>query len=52
LTQSHWIGGHGFEFLDLTLEPPAADPERIDAAAIRAARAGRRTGSGGRAATR
>jgi sugar phosphate isomerase/epimerase len=32
-----WIGDHGFDFVDLTLEPPAADPDQIDVAAIRAA---------------
>ena len=32
-----WIGQNGFDFVDLTLEPPAADPEQIDVDAIRAA---------------
>ena len=32
-----WIGQHGFDFVDLTLEPPAADPGQIDPAAVRAA---------------
>jgi sugar phosphate isomerase/epimerase len=32
-----WIGCNDFDFVDLTLEPPAADPEKIDVDAIRAA---------------
>ncbi len=32
-----WIGENGFDFVDFTLEPPRADPDEIDAAAIRAA---------------
>ena len=32
-----WIGRHGFDFVDLTLEPPAAAPDHIDPAAVRAA---------------
>ena len=32
-----WIGSHGFDFVDLTLEPPAAAPDRLDVAAVRAA---------------
>jgi sugar phosphate isomerase/epimerase len=32
-----WIGDVGFDFVDFTLEPPAADPDRIDVAAVRAA---------------
>ncbi len=32
-----WIGQHGFDFVDLTLEPPAAAPDHIDPAAVRAA---------------
>lgn len=32
-----WIGKHGFDFVDLTVEPPAADPDDIDVEAIRAA---------------
>jgi sugar phosphate isomerase/epimerase len=31
-----WIGQHGFDFVDLTLEPPAA-PDHIDPGAVRAA---------------
>ena len=32
-----WIGLHGFDFVDFTLEPPGADPSEIDLEAIRAA---------------
>lgn len=32
-----WIGSQGFDFVDFTLEPPAADPDRIDPDAVRAA---------------
>jgi sugar phosphate isomerase/epimerase len=32
-----WIGQQAFEFVDLTLGPPAADLDEIDSAAIRAA---------------
>lgn len=32
-----WIANLGFDFVDLTLEPPAAAPWRIDPAAIRSA---------------
>ena len=32
-----WIGQSGFDFVDFTLEPPAADPEQVDVNAIRAA---------------
>jgi sugar phosphate isomerase/epimerase len=37
LDEIEWIGNHGFDFVDFTLEPPAADPDQIDADAIRAA---------------
>jgi sugar phosphate isomerase/epimerase len=37
LDEIEWIGTNGFDFVDLTLEPPAADPSQIDAGAIRAA---------------
>lgn len=37
LDEIEWIGTHGFDFVDFTLEPPAAAPEQIDAKAIRAA---------------
>ena len=32
-----WIGQRGFDFVDFTLESPAAGPDQIDAAAVRAA---------------
>ena len=32
-----WIGEHGFDFVDLTLEPPGAAPEQVDVDAIRSA---------------
>jgi hypothetical protein len=37
LEEIDWFGRHGFDFVDFTLEPPAADPDQIDPAAIRAA---------------
>ena len=37
LEEIAWFGRHGFDFVDLTLEPPAADPGQIDPAAMRAA---------------
>jgi sugar phosphate isomerase/epimerase len=37
LEEIEWIGKHGFDFVDFTLEPPAADPDQIDPAAVRAA---------------
>lgn len=37
LEEIHWIGEHGFDFVDFTLEPPAVDPDRIDPKAIIAA---------------
>jgi len=30
-----WIGRHGFDFVDFTLEPPAADPETLNPESIR-----------------
>ena len=36
VAEIEWIGTHGFDFVDFTLEPPAADPDQIDADAIRA----------------
>jgi len=30
-------GRHGFDFMDFTLEPPAADSDQIDPSAVRAA---------------
>jgi sugar phosphate isomerase/epimerase len=37
LEEIDWFGRHGFDFVDFTLEPPAADPDQIDPRAIRAA---------------
>jgi sugar phosphate isomerase/epimerase len=37
LKEIAWIGGQGFDFVDFTLEPPAADPDQIDLTAVRAA---------------
>ena len=37
LEEIEWIGKNGFDFVDFTLEPPAADPSQIDPAAVRAA---------------
>ena len=37
LEEIDWFGRHGFDFVDFTLEPPAADPGQIDPAAVRAA---------------
>lgn len=37
LEEIEWIGTHGFDFVDFTLEPPAADPDQISPKAIRAA---------------
>jgi sugar phosphate isomerase/epimerase len=37
LAEVEWIGRHGFDFVDFTLEPPAADPDRIDLDAVRSA---------------
>src|SRR5687768_11205049 len=37
LGEIDWVGAHGFDFVDFTLEPPAADPDRIDPEAVRAA---------------
>ena len=36
LEEIDWFGRHGFDFVDFTLEPPAADPDQIDPAAVRA----------------
>jgi sugar phosphate isomerase/epimerase len=35
LQEIDWFGQHGFDFVDFTLEPPAADPDQIDLRAIR-----------------
>ncbi len=32
-----WIGQNGFDFVDLTFEPPSADPQQINVGAIRSA---------------
>src|ERR1700730_11429519 len=37
LEEIEWIGKQGFDFVDFTLEPPAADPDQIDPVAVRAA---------------
>jgi sugar phosphate isomerase/epimerase len=37
LEEIEWIGRNGFDFVDFTFEPPAADPDDIDANAIGAA---------------
>jgi sugar phosphate isomerase/epimerase len=37
LEEISWFGKQGFDFVDFTLEPPAADPDQIDSAAIRGA---------------
>ena len=35
ITEIEWIGRHGFDFVDFTLEPPDADPDMIDPEAVR-----------------
>lgn len=37
LSEIQWMGRMGFDFIDLTLEPPAAYVRRLDLAAVRAA---------------
>ncbi len=37
VAEIRWIGENGFDFVDLTLEPPAVDPEGIDIEAVRSA---------------
>ncbi len=37
IAEIDWIGRHGFDFVDFTLEPPLADPDRIDPGAVRRA---------------
>lgn len=44
LEEIAWIGSNGFDFVDFMVEPPAADPDRIDAAAVRAHAARTRPG--------
>lgn len=40
LEEIEWIATNGFEFVDFTLEPPAADPDQINPKAIRSSRLG------------
>jgi len=35
LAQIRWIGANGFDYVDLAVEPPAADVAQLDAAAIK-----------------
>ena len=35
LDEIRWFGQNGFDFVDLTLEPPAADPADLDYTAVR-----------------
>jgi hypothetical protein len=37
LGEIEWIGKNAFDFVDFTLEPPAAGPEQIAPRAVRAA---------------
>lgn len=37
LEEIDWIGRNGFDFVDFTFEPPAADPDQIDLGGVRAA---------------
>src|SRR5712692_5763871 len=37
LEEIEWIGKHGFDFVDFTLEAPAADLDQIDVKAVRVA---------------
>src|SRR4051812_30603524 len=37
LEEIEWIGKSGFDFVDFTLEPPAADPDQISPKTVRAA---------------
>ena len=37
LEEIEWFAGNGFDFVDLTLEPPAADPKDLNLEEIRAA---------------
>jgi sugar phosphate isomerase/epimerase len=37
IPEIEWFGQNGFDFVDLTLEPPAADPADVDIEGIRAA---------------
>ena len=37
LEEIDWIGQNGFDFVDFTFEPPAADPVQVNTSAIRTA---------------
>jgi sugar phosphate isomerase/epimerase len=37
VAEIEWFGQHGFDFVDLSLEPPAADPSDVDVKGVRAA---------------
>ena len=37
LSEIEWIAGMGFDFIDLTLEPPRAEARSVDVEAVRAA---------------
>jgi hypothetical protein len=37
LEEIDWFGRQGFDFVDFTLEPPAADPSQTDPGGVRAA---------------
>jgi sugar phosphate isomerase/epimerase len=37
IAEIEWFGEHDFDFVDLTLEPPTADPGDLDVAGVRAA---------------
>jgi sugar phosphate isomerase/epimerase len=37
LAEIAWIGEHGFDFVDLAVEPPHTRPDQLDPAAVRAA---------------
>jgi sugar phosphate isomerase/epimerase len=37
VAEIEWFGQHGFDFVDLTLDPPAMDPSDVDVKGVRAA---------------
>jgi sugar phosphate isomerase/epimerase len=37
VAEIEWFGQHGFDFVDLTLDPPAMDPSNVDVKGVRAA---------------
>ncbi len=37
LAEIEWFGQHGFDFVDLTFDPPGADPDDVDVEGVRAA---------------